>query len=97
MRKLLMIVVFFSLFIIAAGFAAFNIQSVTVSFYFFSLSLPMAVWLLLAVLIGLTAGALFIYLNSLRLRLDNHRLRHKLDVAEEELNSLRILPVKDGH
>lgn len=97
MRKLLMIVIFFSLFIIAAGFAAFNMQAVTVSFYFFSLSLPMAVWLLISLLAGLALGAILIYLSSLRLRLDNHRLRHKLDVAEEELNSLRILPVKDGN
>lgn len=97
MRKLLMIVIFFSLFIIAAGFAAFNMQAVTVSFYFFSLSLPMAVWLLIGLLAGLALGAILIYLSSLRLRLDNHRLRHKLDVAEEELNSLRILPVKDGN
>lgn len=97
MRKLFLIVVFFSLFIIAAGFAAFNMQAVMVSFYFFSLSLPMAVWLLIAVVIGLAAGAILIYFSSLKLRLDNHRLRHKLNVAEEELNSLRILPVKDGH
>lgn len=97
MRKLLMIVIFFSLFIIAAGFAAFNMQAVTVSFYFFSLSLPMAVWLLTGLLAGLALGAILIYISSLRLRLDNHRLRHKLDVAEEELNSLRILPVKDSN
>ncbi len=97
MRKLFLIVVFFCLFIIAAGFAAFNMQAVTVSFYFFSLSLPIAVWLLIAVIIGLAAGAILIYFSSLKLRLDNHRLRHKLNVAEEELNSLRILPVKDGH
>lgn len=97
MRKLLMIVIFFSLFIIAAGFAAFNIQAVTVSFYFFSLTLPLAVWLLIGMLTGLAAGATLIYFSSIRLRLENHRLKHKLNVAEEELNSLRILPVKDGN
>ncbi|EMR13055.1 hypothetical protein MPL1_07024 [Methylophaga lonarensis MPL] len=33
--------------------------------------------------------------RSLKIRFDNHRLKHKLTLSEQELNSLRILPIKE--
>lgn len=95
MRKLLLITLFMVMFLISAAFAAFNMEPVSVKFYFTDLSLPLAVLLVLTLLIGMLAGAVVMWARSLKIRFDNHRLKHKLSLSEQELNSLRILPIKE--
>ena len=95
-RKIFFISVFVLAFIVSFAFAAFNTQDVTLNVYFSEWQLPLAVLLIMVLLIGLLAGAAIIFLSTLRMRLTNRRLQQKLQIAEQELNSLRILPVRDN-
>ncbi|MCB2428314.1 lipopolysaccharide assembly protein LapA domain-containing protein [Methylophaga pinxianii] len=96
-RKILILTVFISAFVISTAFAAFNMQSVSLDVFFAQWQLPLAVLLIAVLLVGLLIGATLIALSTLRIRYENHRLVSKLQNAEQELNSLRILPVRDSH
>lgn len=97
MRKLFFLLLFALIFVISAAFAAFNMTAVTVDFYFGELTLPLSALLVVAILAGLALGLIVLFLTTLKLRFENHRLQHKLSVSEQEINSLRILPIKDNH
>lgn len=97
MRKLFFLLLFALIFIISAAFAAFNMTAVTVNFYFGELSLPLSALMVIAILFGVALGMIVLVLSTIRLRYENRRLQHKLSVSEQEINSLRILPIKDNH
>jgi len=96
-RKIFIFTVFFSFFLISTAFAVFNMQTVTLDLFFVQWQLPLAILLIAILLLGLMLGAVIITLSTIRIRYDNHRLENKLQNAEQELNSLRILPVRDDH
>jgi uncharacterized membrane protein YciS (DUF1049 family) len=95
-RKIVIFAVFISAFVISTAFAAFNMQTVSLDLFFVQWQLPLAVLLIAILLVGLIIGATLIALSTLRIRYDNRRLVSKLQNAEQELNSLRILPVRDS-
>lgn len=95
MGKLLLIALFVVMFLISAAFAAFNMELVSLRLYFTQVKLPLAVLLVLSLLIGMLVGAVVMWARSLKIRFDNQRLKHKLSLAEQELDSLRILPIKE--
>lgn len=95
-RKIVIFAVFISAFVISTAFAAFNMQTVSLDLFFVEWELPLAVLLITVLLFGLIIGATLITLSTLRVRYDNRRLVSKLQNAEQELNSLRILPVRDS-
>lgn len=97
MRKIIFLLIFVLIFLISAAFAAFNMDAVTVNYYFGGLTLPLAALLVSTLLAGVILGALVIFIATLKLRYENRRLKHKLSVSEQEINSLRILPIKDSH
>lgn len=97
MRKLFSLLLFALIFIISAAFAAFNMTDVTVNYYFGELTMPLAALLVFAIVLGVGLGMIMLVLSTLKLRYENRRLQHKLSVSEQEINSLRILPIKDQH
>lgn len=97
MRKLFFLILFALIFVVSAAFAAFNMAAVTVNFYFGELTLPLSAVLVIAMLAGVALGLVVLFLSTLKLRYENRRLQHKLSVSEQEINSLRILPIKDNH
>jgi len=48
-------------------------------------------------LTGVIIGAVILLFSTMKLRYENRRLQSKLSVSEQEINSLRILPIKDAH
>ncbi|HAO25011.1 MULTISPECIES: LapA family protein [unclassified Methylophaga] len=95
-RKIFILALFISAFILSTAFAAFNMQVVSLDLFFVQWQLPLAVLLIAVLLLGLMIGAALIALSTIRIRYENHRLVNKLQNAEQELNSLRILPVRDS-
>ncbi|MBN45626.1 MULTISPECIES: LapA family protein [unclassified Methylophaga] len=95
-RKIFILALFISAFILSTAFAAFNMQVVSLDLFFVQWQLPLAVLLIAVLLLGLMIGATLIALSTIRIRYENHRLVNKLQNAEQELNSLRILPVRDS-
>lgn len=97
MRKIFFLLLFALIFIFSAAFAAFNMTAVTVNFYFGEFTLPLSALVVIAMLLGVTIGMIVLVLTTLKLRYENRRLQHRLSVSEQEINSLRILPIKDSH
>lgn len=96
LKKLIISTVFLSAFLLSAAFAAFNMQPVSLDLLFIQWQLPLAVLMIAFLLLGLLIGAMLILLGTIRIRYQNHQLSSKLQTAEQELNSLRILPVRDN-
>jgi len=97
MSRIITLVIFIAVFILGAGFSAINTTPVAINFYLGSITLPLAVLIVLAILVGAVLCATALSVSALRLRYENRRLSKKLNVSEQEINSLRILPVKDSH
>ncbi len=97
MSRIIIIAIFIIVFIIGAGFSAINTTPVAINFYLGTITLPVSVLVVLAVILGCIVSASALLLGSIRLRYENRRLAKKLAISEQEINSLRILPVKDTH
>jgi len=81
--------------ILGVTFAILNAAPVAVHYYIGSQQLPLSLLLVMSFGIGLLIGLLVLGFNILRLKAKNRGLRKQLRVAEEEINNLRALPVKD--
>jgi len=97
MRRIIAIVIFIIVLIAAASFAAVNNAPVTVNYYLGTFSLPLSILMVLTLITGAVLGVFSLMFGTLRLRYENRRLTKKLAVSEQEINSLRILPIKDPH
>lgn len=97
MRRILTIAIFIIVFTVGAAFSAINTNPVEINYYLGTLAAPLSVVIVLSLIVGIILGALAIFLSSLRLRYENSRLNKKLAISDQEINSLRILPIKDVH
>ena len=97
MRRILTITIFIIVFAIGIAFSAINNDPVIVNYYLGILSLPLSIVVVLSIVLGIRLGALAIFVSSLQLRYENRRLHKKLEISEQEINSLRILPLTDEH
>lgn len=97
MRRILTIIVFIIVFAVGIAFSAINNDLVTINYYLGTLSLPLSIVVVASIVLGLILGALAIFVGTLQLRYENRRLNKKLETSEQEINSLRILPLTDEH
>jgi uncharacterized integral membrane protein len=97
MGRIFTIILFIIVLILGAGFSAINLTVVDINYYLGVLSLPLSVVIIIAIVLGTVLGALALSTSILRLRYENRRLRKKLALSEQEINSLRILPITDGN
>ena len=95
MRRLLTLLILVIVFIAGITFTSVNTDPVTLNYYFGSLSLPLSGLVLISLTIGVLLGALAVSLATLRLRYDNRRLQKQVTLAEQEIDSLRVLPLRD--
>ena len=94
--RLIGLLLFLVLVVIAAVFATLNAEAVPLDFYFFTTQIPQALGLGAAVLAGMSVGvlaALPIWLGQQR-RL--RAVRREMKQLEQELQNLRALPLRDG-
>ena len=96
MRRIMTIILFVIVLMLGAGFSAINLTPVDINYYLGVLSLPLSMVIIAAIILGTILGALALSTSILRLRYENHRLRKKLISSEQEINSLRILPITDA-
>ncbi|MDC9724642.1 MAG: LapA family protein [Gammaproteobacteria bacterium] len=97
MRRIMTIAVFITVFAIGAAFSAINTDPISVNYYLGSIIAPLSVIIVLSIVAGIILGAAIIFSSTLRLRYENRQLNKKLKVSEQEIDSLRILPIKDEH
>ncbi|MCC5857940.1 MAG: LapA family protein [Ectothiorhodospiraceae bacterium] len=87
---LLLLVVLFGL-----SFALLNAGSVQLDYYFGTVSLPLSLLLVLALIVGAVLGVVAALAMMLGRQRELGRARRKLAEIEKELNELRRLPLKD--
>ncbi len=96
MRRILYSVLFVLVLVLGLTFVLKNPGEVTLTYYFgWQWSAPLAVVLLLALLAGVCLGWLVSLGWVLRIRHELAQLRRRYRRAEEELNNLRALPIKE--
>lgn len=97
MRRILTIIIFMLVFAVGIAFSAANNDPVAIDYYLGTLPLPLSIVMVLSMVLGLILGALAIFFGTLQLRYENRRLTKKLAISEQEINSLRILPITGKH
>jgi len=96
-RRIITLIIFIVVFSLGAAFSAINTTAVDINYYLGIITAPLSVVIVLSIVVGIFLGAAIIYMTHLRLRYENRRLQKKLKIFEQEIDSLRILPIKDIH
>ncbi len=95
MRRFITLLIFLIMLITGAAFTKVNGDPATLNYYFGNVTLPLSGIVLIALTLGVLLGALAVSLATLRLRYDNRRLKKQAKLAEQEIDSLRVLPLRD--
>lgn len=77
--RLLALIVFFAVFLIALVFSVLNFQSVDINLYFFTISLPLTVALTIELFAGIVIGFLAALIHIVRLKAQYAQLSKKVD------------------
>ena len=99
MRHSIKQIISVSLFVIVlvAGLAFFvkNSKEVEFNYIIGTITLPLSLLILLSLVAGVILGLLSVTTLLLRQRRRIARLQQQVQVAEKEVNNLRVMPVKD--
>lgn len=77
--RLLALIVFFAVFIIALIFSVLNFQSVQIDLYFITISLPLTVALTIELFVGILIGFLAALMHIVKLKAEYAQLSKKID------------------
>ncbi len=83
------------LLIFGITFALLNAVPVTFHYYLGEKQLPLSLLLVMSFGVGLVLTFFVMSISILKLKAERRGLKKKIKVAEQELNNLRSLPVKD--
>jgi len=97
MLRIIYIALIVLLVITGLVFAVLNAEPVQFNYYFDSLSVPLSLSMLVAMILGAILGVLASAGAILRQKRENHRLRKAVDMSEKEINNLRSIPLRDDH
>lgn len=95
MKRLLAIISVVTIGFIGLAFAVLNAGTVELNYYLGTLSMPLALLLVIVLLIGALLGGAASVGFVLHQRRENRRLGKKLSLIETELKNLREIPIKD--
>lgn len=94
--RFLKLIFIFMIMMIGAAFAVMNADTVKLNYYFGVQELPLSVILVGALAVGALLGVLATLVGSLKLKRENMTLKQKANIARQEVNNLRSIPIKDG-
>lgn len=95
MIKLLKFLLLLAVAALGAAFAYINPDLVHVYFYFGEIGLPLGMLIFLLIGVGMLAGALASMSWFIRLKRENAHLRRLFELANQEINNLRTIPLRD--
>lgn len=97
MKRIVSLVVFFGITLVAVSFALLNVTEVELGYYLGSVKSPLSLVLVVTLAIGAGLGLLAALGVILRMKREIMRLQRSVKVAEKEVVNLRALPIKDQH
>lgn len=84
-----------ALVVIGLSFAVLNSQPVALNYYLGERDIPLSIIVVVSVAVGAVVGVVVSAGMILRLRARSARLRRQLRDAENDMEQLRVLPLKD--
>ncbi len=95
MLRIIKIFLFILIILSALAVHLRNDQAVSFDYYLGTIDLPFSLFLVTAVCLGVVLGILAILPSLIRLEREKSSLSSKIRLTEKELDTLRIIPVKD--
>ena len=95
-QKLLILVVLIAIFVLGLSFAVSNAHPVQFNYFVGSTELVLSLLLVVTLSIGAILGVLASFAPVVRLRTQIWSLRKREAVAQEEIQNLRTMPIKDA-
>ncbi|MET0047837.1 MAG: LapA family protein [Sedimenticola sp.] len=93
--QLIKLIIILLLMAVGVVLTVLNSESVVLNYYFGSRELPLSVVLVAAVAFGALLGLVASLGGFFRLKRQNSELRRKAQLASQEINNLRAIPIKD--
>jgi len=97
MKRIIFLVVFLLVAIVGLSFALMNAETVTLSYYFGTVTAPLSIVVVVSVALGTLLGLSASMGMVLGLKQEIARLRRSIRNTEREVANLRALPLKDKH
>ncbi len=95
MLRFIKILLFIIIVLFALAVHLRNDQLVTFNYYLGTIDLPFSLFIVIAICIGAVLGMTTVIPNLIKLERDKSKLTSKLRLTEQELETLRIIPVKE--
>ena len=95
MSRVLKIILFVLVFLVGLLFHLRNQQQVVVDYYLGVAELSFSASMVVILAVGIFLGYVVGLPASFRLKRENARLTKQVSLSEQEVNALRVLPVKD--
>lgn len=95
--RLIRIIFYLILILLAISFAALNAGSVQINLYATNLTLPLSVLVVIMIAIGVVIGVLLCMPRYWKCKLESIKTKNQLKMTEKEIKNLRDIPVKDQH
>ncbi|MGD8709535.1 MAG: LapA family protein [Ectothiorhodospiraceae bacterium] len=96
MRRLIAFIAALAIVALGLSFAMLNADSVALNYYLGTATMPLSLWLVVALLLGAILGAVSTSGLLIRQRRELARLRRRVDVAQKELTELRKMPIRNA-
>ena len=97
LSSLLFLLISLAVVLLGVSFALLNASKVTVNYYLNTLTMPLSLVLVMAVGMGLLLGIVLMSLKYVQLKTVIRRLKSRVRIAEQEIENLRAIPIKDTH
>lgn len=95
--RIIMLIFYIVLIIFGVSFAALNASSVSVNFYFRTVSMPVSVLMTIMLGFGIFVGFILFVTRYYRLKFECRRIKSQLQLTEKEIKNLRSIPLQDQH
>lgn len=96
MKKIVAWLIIFVLVGVSVFFSTLNLAALSLNFYFFTLTAPIAVFFFALIFFGALLGGITVGSACFGRRLELKKVKQKLAEREKELEALRKLPFKDS-
>ena len=93
--RFIMMIFYLCLMLFGVSFAALNAGSVTLNLYFKTLTMPISVLMITALVLGVLVGCVIFLSRDWCLKSKYRKTKHQLQLMEREIKNLREIPLKD--
>lgn len=94
--RLVILLFYFLLILFGISFAALNSTVVEVNFYFTTLHLPISLFVILSLGIGIIIGFILSIFKYWRIKIINSKIKKQLELTEREIKNLRTIPIRNN-